>query len=76
MTSDQVEVAFIHRGRQIETRVCSRPDAHKLGMQMVTTYASLIRGNYAIRELPAIARKTKPVSKPQIKVSHYFTIVT
>jgi hypothetical protein len=45
-------------------------------MQMVTTYASLIRGNYAIRELPAIARKTKPVSKPQIKVSHYFTIVT
>lgn len=72
---DRVEVAFVYNGQQVETRICFRNDAKRLGQQMVRQYAGMFSGSYRIRELPELPRKTKPVTKPKVNVTHYFTIV-
>lgn len=80
--SDLVQVAFIYNGRQVETRVCERRDAPRLGKKMVRAYAPVFRGKYVIKEpgtyaistSPKKASKAKP-SKPS-KVEHYFVVLT
>ena len=67
---DKVEVAFIYKGRQVETRYCPRSQADKLGRQLVTIYAGMMNGTYQIREIPT------PTRKPKVKVTHYFVEVT
>lgn len=76
---DKVEVSFVYRGRQVETRVCDRPLAEKLGKQLVQQYKGMFDGHYQIRELPLVTSTTKPYTmtkpkkvKPKIKVTHYF----
>ena len=66
---DKVEVAFIYKGRQVETRYCPRSQADKLGRQLVTIYAGMMNGTYQIREIPTLTRK------PKVKVTHYFVEV-
>jgi hypothetical protein len=79
---DKVEVSFVYRGRQVETRVCDRPLAEQLGKQLVQQYKGMFDGHYQIRELPLVTSTTKPYTmpkpkkvKPKIKVTHYFVEV-
>lgn len=93
LATDQVQVAFVYQGRQVETRVCARSQAEKLGQQLVRDYAPVFSGQYIVSELkpaPKVVPLHKPKPKvsvktsaqypkrprPQIKVTHYFTIVT
>ena len=72
MTSDdKVEVAFLYRGRQVETRYCPRSQADKLGRQLVTIYAGMMDGHYEVREMPTLGHRPKP----KVRVSHYFVEV-
>jgi len=65
---DRVQVAFVHQGRQVETRVCKRDGAEKLGKQMVENYAPVFNGRYVISELKP-ASKVVPIQKGKPKVA-------
>ena len=69
----------MYNGRQVETRVCERRDAPRLGKKMVRAYAPVFRGKYVIKEpgtfgITTVARKA-PMPKPS-KVEHYFVVLT
>ena len=65
---DRVQVAFVAQGRQVETRVCKRNGAEKLGKQMVENYAPVFNGHYVISELKP-ASKVVPIQKGKPKVA-------
>lgn len=82
---DLVQVAFIHNGRQVETRICARSDAQRLGKKMVRAYSPVFRGRYVIKEpgtfiVPASQQQRRLTVAPKqptvTEVPHYFVEVT
>ena len=71
VVNDRVQVAFVYQGQQVETRVCARAHADKLGRQMVRDYAPVFDGLYIISELkpnPKVVPISSAKKKPKATV--------